>query len=606
MQYRDDRYGNKISVLGYGCMRFMQQSGKIDVDKAEREIMAAFNAGVNYYDTAYIYKGSEELIGQIFEKNGIRQRVYIATKLPHYLIKNEASIEKYFSEQLQRLKTDYVDYYLMHMLSDVKTWERLKELGIEQWINDKKASGAIKQIGFSYHGNSEMFCKLLDAYDWDFCQIQYNYLDENSQAGRVGLNYAASKGIPVIVMEPLRGGRLANSLPEKAVKILESYEIKRTPAEWAFRWLWNQQDVTCVLSGMNSVEMIEENVKNADECRVGEFTDKDEQLLKNVVKIINEKMKVGCTGCGYCMPCPSKVDIPGIFAIYNKRYTDGKKKALSEYMLCTVLRQDSTSASNCIECGKYGDNFKFVINKVKRLMIPYFVFGILYVAPIMQMLGLDKQGYVMYCIKGIGLSYNARHLWYLFALLWIFVFVMFIKKIIQKYPIACVIVSLVIHYIGYKVKLPFQMTEALRYQLFFVLGFVFNQKYESFYKVYVKGKIVGCVLPIMLLGVFVFNPNRLTNITYAVIGILAIICLSVVLQGDTKLQTTTLYNVMKRDAFGIYLFHPMIIYIMFYLLGEFDISPYFLSLLAIGISIIISIVLTEFIRKIKLKVIIGE
>ncbi len=352
MQYRSDKYGNQISILGYGCMRFTKESGKIDIKKAEREILKAYNSGVNYYDTAYIYKGSEACMGQILEKNGIRDKVYIATKLPHYLIKNSESIDKYFKEQLERLRTDYVDYYLMHMLSDVGTWNRLKELGIEQWIENKKKSGAIRQVGFSYHGNSEMFCQLIDAYDWDFCQIQYNYLDENSQAGRKGLDYAASKGIPVIIMEPLRGGRLANNLPSEAIKKIESYQIKRTPAQWAFRWLWNQKEVTCVLSGMNSEEMILENVKSACECQIGEFTEADEKLLKDVVKDINANMKVGCTGCGYCMPCPKKVDIPGIFAIYNKKITDGKRKALLEYMLCTVLRKDSTSASNCIECGK--------------------------------------------------------------------------------------------------------------------------------------------------------------------------------------------------------------------------------------------------------------
>ena len=352
MQYRNDKYGNKISVLGYGCMRFTKSGGNIDFEKAEKELMTAYNAGVNYFDTAYIYLGSEALIGKVFEKNGIREKVNIATKLPHYLIKSKENAEKLFGEELKRLRTDYVDYYLMHMLTDVKTWERLKALGIEEWIKEKKASGEIRQIGFSYHGNSDMFCKLIDAYDWDFCQIQYNYLDENSQAGRIGLKYAASKGIPVIIMEPLRGGKLVNNLPEKAMKLFNEYEVKRTPAEWAFRWLWNQPEVTCVLSGMNSLEMVNENIRNASTSAVNEFTEKDEALLKNVVDAINEKMKVGCTGCGYCMPCPMKVDIPGTFSAYNKRYTESKVNALREYMMCTILRKDSTSASNCIECGK--------------------------------------------------------------------------------------------------------------------------------------------------------------------------------------------------------------------------------------------------------------
>ena len=186
MNYRRDKYGNDISILGYGCMRFTQNGGKIDLDKAEQEIMTAYHAGVNYYDTAYIYPGSEVALGKILAKNQIREKVKIATKLPHYLIKSVDSMEKTFQEQLSRLQTDYVDYYLMHMLTDVDTWEQLKSIGILEWLKEKQASGAIRQIGFSYHGNSDMFCKLIDAYDWDFTQIQYNYLDENTQAGRRG------------------------------------------------------------------------------------------------------------------------------------------------------------------------------------------------------------------------------------------------------------------------------------------------------------------------------------------------------------------------------------------------------------------------------------
>lgn len=352
MKYRSDKYGNQISVLGYGCMRFTSKMGKIDFEKAEKEILTAYNAGVNYYDTAYIYPGSEAFLGEVLEKNNIRDKVYIATKLPQYMIKTKEDIDKYFEEELKRLRTDHIDYYLMHMLADIKSWDKLKDLGIENWIKEKKETGKIKQIGFSYHGNSDMFCKLIDSYDWDFCQIQYNYLDEHSQAGRTGLNYAASKGIPVVIMEPLRGGRLANNLPEKAQKLFEKYEIKRTPAEWAFRWLWNQKEIMCVLSGMNSIQMVEENVKNAATAEIGEFADKDEELLKNVVASINEKMKVPCTGCRYCMPCPKSVDIPGTFSAYNKKYTDGKFTALKEYIMCTAMRKDSTAASNCVECGK--------------------------------------------------------------------------------------------------------------------------------------------------------------------------------------------------------------------------------------------------------------
>ena len=352
MNYRTDRYGNQLSILGFGCMRFPQTLGIIDMKETEREIMTAFQAGVNYYDTAYIYPGSEAAIGEIFEKNQIRDKVYIATKLPHYLIKTAADLDKLFGEELKRLRTDYVDYYLMHMLTDTDTWERLKSLGIVEWIAEKKASGAIRQIGFSYHGNSEMFCNLVDAYDWDFCQIQYNYMDEHSQAGRKGLYHAYSKGIPVIIMEPLRGGKLVNRLPDSAKKIFEEYKIKRTPAQWAFRWLWNQPEVTVVLSGMNSDEMVRDNIQTASTVEVGELGEEEEQMLKRVVNAINAKMKVGCTGCGYCMPCPKGVDIPGTFAAYNRRYAEGKFWSLVDYVICTTLRKNSTAASNCVNCGK--------------------------------------------------------------------------------------------------------------------------------------------------------------------------------------------------------------------------------------------------------------
>ena len=352
MNYRTDRYGNQLSILGFGCMRFPQTLGIIDMEETEREIMTAFQAGVNYYDTAYIYPGSEAAIGEIFEKNQIRDKVYIATKLPHYLIKTAADLDKLFGEELKRLRTDYVDYYLMHMLTDTDTWERLKSLGIVEWIAEKKASGAIRQIGFSYHGNSEMFCNLVDAYDWDFCQIQYNYMDEHSQAGRKGLYHAHSKGIPVIIMEPLRGGKLVNRLPDTAKKIFEEYKIKRTPAQWAFRWLWNQPEVTVVLSGMNSDEMVRDNIQTASTVEVGELGEEEEQMLKRVVNAINAKMKVGCTGCGYCMPCPKGVDIPGTFAAYNRRFAEGKFWSLVDYVICTTLRKNSTAASNCVNCGK--------------------------------------------------------------------------------------------------------------------------------------------------------------------------------------------------------------------------------------------------------------
>ncbi len=352
MNYRLDKYGNQLSVLGFGCMRFPTKAGRIDMAETEAEIMTAIGSGINYFDTAYIYPGSEAALGEILERNGVRDQVYIATKLPHYLIKSREGMDKLFAEELRRLRTDHVDYYLMHMLTDTATWQRLKALGIEQWLAEKKASGAIRQVGFSYHGNSDMFCQLVDAWDWDFCQIQYNYMDEHSQAGRRGLYHAHSKGIPVIIMEPLRGGKLVNNLPDEAKQIFSEYKIKRTPAQWALRWLWNQPEVTVVLSGMNSDEMVRDNIQTASTTQVGELGEEEEAMLQQVVKAISSKTKVGCTGCGYCMPCPKNVDIPGTFAAYNRRYQEGKFGALKDYVMCTMLRKNSTAASNCVQCGK--------------------------------------------------------------------------------------------------------------------------------------------------------------------------------------------------------------------------------------------------------------
>ena len=252
MQYRVDKYGNELSVLGYGCMRFTRKGSGIDIDKAEKEIMAAYEAGVNYYDTAYIYPGSEAALGEILERNGIREKVNIATKVSQFLVRDRAALDKYFREQLSRLRTDYIDYYLMHHVTDVAMWEKLKAVGILDWIRDKKESGAIRNIGFSYHGNTENFLKVLGDYDWDFCQVQYNYLDEVSQAGVKGVKAAAERGIPVVIMEPLRGGKLVNMLPKGALEAMKASGRGWMPAQWGLRWLYDQPEVTVVLSGTNN------------------------------------------------------------------------------------------------------------------------------------------------------------------------------------------------------------------------------------------------------------------------------------------------------------------------------------------------------------------
>ena len=352
MQYRKDRYGRELSVLGFGCMRFTKKGNAIDLDKAEKEIMAAYRAGVNYYDTAYIYPGSEVLLGTVLERNGIREKVNVATKLPQYMVRNLAGVEKTFREELERLRTDYVDYYLMHMLTDAAQWIRLKGMGILDWIREKKDAGAIRNIGFSYHGNPENFLKILEDYDWDFCQIQYNYLDEHAQAGVTGLKAAAAKGIPVIIMEPLRGGKLVNMLPPEAKKRIAENERGWSPAAWAFRWLYDQPEVTVVLSGMNSLEMVAENAATADAARPGEFTDGDRTLIEQVKELIRAGEKVGCTACRYCMPCPKGVDIPGIFRCWNAMFTEGKRDGRYQFAQTVGLTRRPAFATQCVGCGK--------------------------------------------------------------------------------------------------------------------------------------------------------------------------------------------------------------------------------------------------------------
>jgi predicted aldo/keto reductase-like oxidoreductase len=352
MQYRKDKKGNLLSVLGFGCMRFPQKGRSIDLEETEREIMEAFHAGVNYFDTAYIYGGSEAALGEIVERNGIREKISIATKLPQYLVGSRAALDRYFNEQLARLRTDRVDYYLMHHLTDVAMWEKLKSVGVIEWIEEKKRNGAIRQIGFSYHGNTDGFLRILNDYDWDMCQIQYNYFDEYAQAGVDGLKTAAQKGIPVVIMEPLRGGKLVNMLPARAKEIMQDSRRDWSPAEWSFRWLYNQPEVTVVLSGMNSLDMVRENCRTADSAGAGTFTQADFDVLKRVTGAIRASDKVGCTGCRYCMPCPKGVDIPGTFRCYNAMFIESPSEGRMQFAQTVGLTREPAFASQCVQCGK--------------------------------------------------------------------------------------------------------------------------------------------------------------------------------------------------------------------------------------------------------------
>ncbi|MDR2167369.1 MAG: aldo/keto reductase [Clostridiales bacterium] len=345
MKYRKDKAGNEISILGLGCMRFK------DKGETERMILRAIEGGVNFFDTAYIYPGSEITLGEILAKHDKRKDVYIATKLPLTRCRTAADFDRYFNEQLERLQTDYIDYYFMHAMSSFAQWEKLCEMGIREWIAAKKEAGQIRQVGFSFHSTYDDFIKILGHYDWEFCLIQYNYYDENYQAGRKGLEKANEKGIPVFIMEPLLGGRLATGLPKEAIAEFAKIEPARSAAQWAFWWLWNQPEVTMTLSGMNSVAIMEENLQSVADFRP--LTEAEAEAYPKVVEIFKKSYKVPCTGCNYCIPCPQGINIPACFSAYNTSYAHGFFTGITLYATsASVMAEKPHSPRNCNNCGK--------------------------------------------------------------------------------------------------------------------------------------------------------------------------------------------------------------------------------------------------------------
>ena len=356
MQYRvDPKSGNRISALGLGCMRIPGFAlGRPDARAAEAIVRAAIDQGINYLDTAYLYPGNEVVVGQTLEKLGLRDRVYIATKLPHASCKRPSDFDRFFDEQLRRLRTDHIDYYLMHNITSPAQWERVCELGIEDWIARQKATGRIRQIGFSFHGSSVDFPVLLDAYDWDFCQIQYNYANEHYQAGTEGLLAAAARGMAVFIMEPLLGGRLADKLPDAAKRELASAGDARltTPAAWGLSWVWNHPEVTMLLSGMTSPEQVAQNAEIAERALSSSMTAGQLATVARVVELFERANRIPCTGCSYCMPCPHGVNIPGCFAAYNASYAHSWFTGMQQYFTASAIRTGAPRlASNCVGCG---------------------------------------------------------------------------------------------------------------------------------------------------------------------------------------------------------------------------------------------------------------
>ncbi|MFW5995961.1 MAG: aldo/keto reductase [Halanaerobiaceae bacterium] len=351
MKYRNFGENDwEISILGFGAMRLpLSGTGEeeIDVNRAVTMIQYAIDNGVNYVDTAWPYhKGESEKVVARALKNGYREKVKLATKLPTWELENPEDMDKYLDKQLAKLEVDTIDCYLLHALNGER-WDKYKNLNVGSWVDRIKKQGKIDHIGFSFHGEYEVFEKIIDEFNWDFCQIQYNYLDTEYQAGRKGLKYAADRGLPVIIMEPLRGGKLAADPPQTVQEILKDASKERTPAEWALQWLWNQPEITTVLSGMSTLEQVKENIESASRAEVNSLSDRELEIIEHLKSAF--RPQVDCTRCNYCMPCPSGVNIPQIFSLYNDAilyddFQEQKKKYQD--------MEAGARASACIECAR--------------------------------------------------------------------------------------------------------------------------------------------------------------------------------------------------------------------------------------------------------------
>ena len=355
MQYRTiPKTGDALSVLGFGAMRFPTRLKIIHESQAERLLTQAVDGGVNYIDTAFLYHQgqSEPLLGKLLSRTGLRQKVRLATKLPHWMTRNPKQMADMLDRQLRRLKTDVIDYYLIHNIHGA-TWEIAKSHGVIEFLDRAKEQGKIRNAGFSFHGEARDFAPIVDDYDWTFCQIQYNFLDTGQQAGTQGLEYAASKDLGVIIMEPLRGGNLAKTPPPAVARIWDSASEKRSPAAWALGWIWNHPQVTCVLSGMNHSDQIHENLALAEKSLPGHFSPAELDRVDRAVAAFNKVMRVGCTGCQYCLPCPAGVDIPRCFDLYNARHAFKDPSARLFYIgLLGGFQTGKTAlASACKDCG---------------------------------------------------------------------------------------------------------------------------------------------------------------------------------------------------------------------------------------------------------------
>ncbi|MDI3549752.1 MAG: uncharacterized protein PWQ15_854 [Methanobacterium sp.] len=359
MLYREmGRTGEKVSILGFGCMRLPIKGSydQIDVERSQELLDHALNHGINYLDTAYPYHGqstsqggaSEIFLGEYLNEYSHREEVYLATKSPTWLLEEEGDLDRFLDRQLKRLQTDCIDFYLLHSLKE-RQWFDLEDMGVFEFLDQAVSDGRVKYTGFSTHENTSFFKEVVDSYQWDMCQIQYNYLDENIQAGKEGLQYAASKDIGVVIMEPLKGGVLANHVPVEVQKIWDESQFERTPAEWAFRYLWDIPEISVVLSGMNTLEQLQENLNTAEEGLPNSMTPEEKQIMEEVKKVYMGKIAVECSACGYCMPCPSGINIPQCFSYLNQaEMLEDYSEVKNQYHF---MLKETEMAGNCLECG---------------------------------------------------------------------------------------------------------------------------------------------------------------------------------------------------------------------------------------------------------------
>lgn len=359
MLYREmGETGEKVSILGFGCMHFPTDGKHNHIDRRKSSALLDFalQSGVNYLDTAYSYHGkgnseggdSEVFLGEYFSDNGRREDIYLSTKLPVWLVQEKGDMDRFLDSQLKRLRTDYIDFYLLHSVKE-RNWSYLEDMGVLDFLDSAVADGRIKYTGFSSHDNTELFKDVVDSYHWDMCLLQYNYLDEQIQAGREGLEFAAERNMGIAVMEPLKGGILAEYTPPEVSEIWSNAPVYRTPAEWSFRYLWNHPEITTVLSGMNDMKHLVENIFTAIDGQPHSLTSKEMKLMDEVKKVYRDKIEVECSACDYCMPCPNGVNIPRCFSYLNQAaMLNDTSNVRTQYQF---MLKDEEKADNCLGCG---------------------------------------------------------------------------------------------------------------------------------------------------------------------------------------------------------------------------------------------------------------